>query len=427
MGPKGYASATFPMPPLPRLLPPGTLHDARTLLWTRALRAFGDGYISLLLPYYLTLLGLDALQVGVIITATLLGAGAMTLTIGLIAHRYRARSLLMAGSVLLVAVALLLTQASDFWPLLIIAALGVLNPASGDVTVFAPLEHSMLARSVTPQSRTALFARYSLVGSLVGALGAQAAGIPALLAAWLGIESKSAVQLMFLAYGLIGIGNLLLYRTLSPRIEEPATAQRAPLHQSRRTVYKLAALFSIDAFGGGFAVQSLIALWLFERFDLSIAAASTIFFWTNILAAISFLIAARIATRIGLINTMVFTHLPANVFLILVPLMPTLPLAILFLCLRSALSQMDVPVRSSYVMAVVAPEERPAAASITAVPRSFAAAISPSFAGYLLSLSPFGWPLVICGALKIVYDLLLLGMFSAVKPPEERRDSAGGE
>lgn len=411
---------------LPPLLPPGTVHDARVLLWTRGIRAFGDGYISLLLPYYLTLLGFDAFDVGVIITATLFGAGGMTLTAGLIAHRYRSRSLLMAGSVLLVAVALMLAHATDFWPLLIIAAFGMLNPASGDVTVFAPLEQSMLARSVIPQSRTALFARYSVVGALVGALGAQAAGIPALFGTWLGLEHRSAVQMMFLAYALLGICNLLLYRSLSPRMDAPPSAHRAPLQQSRRTVYKLAALFSIDAFGGGFAVQSLIALWLFHRFDLSIAAASTIFFWTNILAAISFLVAARIAARIGLINTMVFTHLPANVFLILVPLMPTLPLAILFLCLRSALSQMDVPTRSSYVMAVVSPEERAAAASVTAVPRSFAAAISPSFAGYLLTLSPFGWPLVICGTLKIVYDLLLLGMFSTVKPPEEKRDSAGG-
>jgi MFS family permease len=413
------------MRPLPPLLPPGTVHDARVLLWTRGIRAFGDGYISLLLPYYLTLLGFDAFQVGVIITATLFGAGGMTLAVGLIAHRYRSRNLLMAGSALLVAVALLLAHATDFWPLLIIAAFGVLNPASGDVTVFAPLEQSMLARSVIPQSRTALFARYSVVGALVGALGAQAAGIPALLGTWLGLEHRTAVQGMFLAYALLGIANLLLYRSLSPRMEAPHSTARVPLQQSRRTVYKLAALFSIDAFGGGFAVQSLIALWLFHRFDLSIAAASTIFFWTNILAAISFLVAARIAARIGLINTMVFTHLPANIFVILVPLMPTLPLAILFLCLRSALSQMDVPTRSSYVMAVVSPEERPAAASVTAVPRSFAAAISPSVAGFLLTLSPFGWPLVICGTLKIVYDLLLLGMFSAVKPPEEKRDSAG--
>lgn len=409
------------MPPFPHLLPPGTLRDARVLLWTRALRAFGDGYISLLLPFYLTLLGFDALEIGIIITATLLGAGSMTLGVGLIAHRYRSRSLLMAASLMLILASIALTQASDFWPLLLIAALGVLNPATGDVTVFAPLEHSMLAHSVTPQSRTALFARYSLIGSLVAALGAQAAGIPALLGAWLGLELKAGVQVMFLAYGALAATSLLLYRTLSPAIEAPQTAQRTPLGKSKKIVYTLAALFSIDAFGGGFAVQSLIALWLFQRFELSIATAATIFFWTNILSAVSFLVAAKIAGRFGLVNTMVFTHLPANVFLILVPLMPSLPLAILFLCLRSALSQMDVPVRSSYVMAVVSPEERAAAASVTAVPRSLASAISPTFAGYLLTLSVFGWPLVICGALKIVYDLLLLKMFSAVKPPEEQQ------
>jgi MFS family permease len=409
------------MLPFPRLLPDGTHHDARVLLWTRALRAFGDGYISLLLPFYLTLLGFNALEVGIIITATLLGAGTMTLTVGLIAHRYGNRSLLMAGSVLLIVVGFALTQASDFWPLLIIAALGILNPASGDVTVFAPLEHSMLAHAASARSRTALFARYSVIGSLVGAVGAQAAGIPALLGASLGLEPKAAVQVMFLAYAALGAASLLLYRTLSPAIEAPRASQRAPLGRSKKIVYTLAALFSLDAFGGGFAVQSLIALWLFERFDLSLAVAATIFFWTNILAAVSFLVSAKLAERIGLVNTMVFTHLPSSVFLILVPLMPTLPLAILFLCLRSALSQMDVPVRSSYVMAVVAPEERAAAASVTAVPRSLASAISPTIAGYLLSLSAFGWPLVICGALKIVYDLLLLRMFSAVKPPEEEQ------
>jgi len=277
----------------------------------------------------------------------------------------------------------------------------------------------MLAHAATPRSRTALFARYSLIGSLVGALGAQAAGIPAFLAAWMGLETKAAMQAMFLGYAALGTANFLLYRTLTPPLKMERVPQRAPLGRSKKMVYTLAALFSLDSFGGGFAVQSLIALWLFERFDLSLTAAATIFFWMNILAAGSFLVAAKIAERIGLINTMVYTHLPSSVFLILVPFMPTLTLAIVFLCLRAALSQMDVPARSSYVMAVVAPEERAAAASVTAVPRSFAAAISPTIAGYLLTLSAFGWPLVVCGALKIVYDLLLLGMFRAVKPPEE--------
>ena len=402
------------------LLPPGTLPEARVLFFTRALRGFGDGFIALLLPYYLTLLGLDALEVGIIITVTLLGAGTMTLAAGLIAHRYRSRTLLIAGSLLLVVAGAGMAAAADFWPLLVIAALGIINPSSGDVTVFAPLEQSLLAQAVKPESRTALFARYGLVGSLVVALGAQSAGIPVLLSGWTGLDLKTAVQAMFLLYGTIGIGNALLYARLTPAIELPRTEQRAPLGKSKGVVYRLAALFSLDAFGGGFAVQSLVALWLFQRFELSIATAGAIFFWTNLLAAFSQLAAAKVASRIGLVNTMVFTHLPANLFLILVPLMPTLPLAILFLCLRAALSSMDIPVRSSYVMAVVSPEERPAAASVTVVPRSFAAAISPAFAGYLLTLSPFGWPLVICGTLKIVYDLTLLGMFRKVKPPEER-------
>jgi MFS family permease len=400
-------------------LPPGTLPDAGILFYTRALRGFGDGFVSLLLPYYLTLLGFDALRVGIIITATLLGAGAMSLAAGFIAHRYRSRSLLIAGSALLIVAGTGTAAAHEFWPLLIIAALGILNPSTSDVTVFAPLEQSLLAHAVRPESRTTLFARYSLVGSLVVALGAQAAGIPALLSAWAELDIKLAVQAMFLLYAVIGIGNALLYARLTPAIETPRMEQAVPLGKSKPMVYRLAALFSLDAFGGGFAVQSLIALWLFQRFDLSIATASTIFFWTNILAAFSYLAAAWIAARIGLVNTMVYTHLPANLFLVLVPFMPTLPLAILFLCLRAALSSMDVPVRSSYVMAVVAPEERPAAASATIVPRSFAAAISPAIGGYLLTLGSFGWPLVIGGVLKIAYDLALLGMFRKVKPPEE--------
>ena len=402
------------------LIPPGTLPEARLLIAARGLRAFGDGFVALLLPYYLILLGLDALEVGVIVTVTLLGAGTMTLAAGLIAHRYRSRTLLVAGSLLLVAAGIGIAAVSEFWPLLLIAALGIVNPSSGDVTVFAPLEQSLLARAARPESRTSLFARYSLVGSLVVALGAQAAGIPALLVAWTGLELKAAVQAMFLVYAAIGIGTALLYSRLSPAIESPPAESRVPLGKSRSMVYRLAALFSLDAFGGGFAVQSLLALWLYQRFDLSITTAGTIFFWTNLLAAFSYLAAAKIAARIGLVNTMVFTHLPANVFLILVPFMPTLPLAVFFLCLRAALSSMDVPVRSSYVMAVVSPDERPAAASITAVPRSFAAAMSPAMGGYLLSLTSFGWPLLICGALKIVYDLTLLGMFRNVKPPEEQ-------
>ena len=402
-----------------QILPPGVLPDARLLLWARGLRAFGDGYVSLLLPYYLALLGFGALEIGAIVTATLLGSGATTLTIGYIAHRYRQRHLLEIAALLMLATGIAFVSTSDFWPLLIIAAVGTINPSSGDLSVFGPLEHAMLTRTVDSEHRTALFARYTLTGALIGALGAQAAALPALAGDWLAIDLKPAIQMMFVAYGVLGLVCFMLYRRLSPRVEPHKSAPNIPLGKSRRVVYTLAAVFSLDAFAGGFAVQSLLALWLFERFHLSVAAAATIFLWTGILSAFSQLAAARLARRFGLINTMVFTHLPSNLFLILVPLMPTLPLALLFLMLRSALSQMDVPARTSYVMAVVTPGERAAAASVTAVPRSFAAAVSPLLAGWLLALSSFGWPLIICGSLKIVYDLILLAMFRHVKPPEE--------
>jgi MFS family permease len=403
------------------LLPPDTQPDARLLLAARALRAFGDGYISLLLPFYLTLLGLSLVQVGIIITATLLGAGVLTLAVGSIAHRYSQRRLLILASLFAILASCMIVFAADFWPLLLIALMGTLNPSSGDVSVFSPLEHSLLSRTVSARSRTALFARYSLIGALVGAVGALAAALPALAAELWIVELKTALQAMFLIYAITALFGMQLYRRLSPRLETHEQAQSTPLGKSKTIVYKLAALFSLDALGGGFAVQSLLALWLFQRFELSIATAGTIFFWTGTLAAFSHLAAPRIAARFGLINTMVFTHIPASIFLILVPFMPSLPLAILLLCLRSALSSMDVPARTSYVMAVVSPGERPAAASFTAVPRSLAAAVSPAFAGYLLSLSTFGWPLVICGCLKITYDLLLLKMFRHVKPPEEEQ------
>jgi len=412
----------MPRSPLVSLfMPPGVLPDARLLLWARGLRAFGDGYVSLLLPYYLTLLGFSALEVGALVTATLLGSGLMTLAVGFIAHRFRQRRLLEMAALMMIATGVAFILTTEFWPLLLIAAIGTINPSSGDVSVFAPLEHALLARTIGAEHRTALFARYSLVGALVGALGAQSAALPVLGQSWLGFDVKHAVQAMFLLYGGFGVITLLLYRRLSPRIEPHEDAPTTPLGKSKRMVYLLAAVFSIDAFAGGFAVQSLLALWLFDRFQLSVVTAGTIFFWTGLLTAFSQLVAARLARRIGLINTMVFTHMPANVFLILVPLMPNLPLALVFLMLRSALSSMDVPARTSYVMAVVTPGERPAAASVTAVPRSLASAVSPMIAGWLLTQSPFGWPLVICGGLKIVYDLLLLALFRRVRPPEELR------
>jgi MFS family permease len=393
--------------------------SVRRLLWVRGLRAFGDGYVSLLLPAYLISLGLTPFQVGIIATGTLLGSGVLTLLVGLHAYRFRYRALLLVAAALMTATGLGFATITAFWPLLVVAVVGTLNPSSGDVSVFLPLEHSVLARVVDDRQRTAVFARYSLVGALVGALGALISGLPEILSTALSISIQTAYQSMFLLYAALGVASALIYRKLPAGIAVEAEAPAAPLSESKRIVYTLAALFSLDAFGGGFIVQSLLALWLFQKYQLSLAVAGTIFFWTGVLSAFSYLVATRIAQRIGLVNTMVFTHLPSSVLLLLVPFAPSFAWAVVLLLARSALSQMDVPTRSSYVMAVVAPNERAAAASITSVPRSLASAISPLVAGYLLGLSSFGWPLIIAGGVKIAYDLMLLATFRRVRPPEE--------
>lgn len=401
-----------------RWLPRATTADAPILLAARGLRAFADGFVSVLLPVYLLRLGLNGIQIGAVATATLLGSAALTLAVGLVAHRLRVRKLLVGAAALMAATGVSFAVVHDFWPLLVVAFVGTLNPSSGDVSVFLPLEQSVLPQTVSASQRTALFARYSLVGSLLGAGGALAAGLPQLLTERSGLPASSALQVMFVLYALIGVGSLALYRRLSPSLEE-THVRRTPLKESRRIVYTLATLFSLDALGGGFVVQSLLALWLFQRFGLSVAAAGSIFFWTGVCSAVSYLAAVPIARRIGLVNTMVFTHLPSNALLVLVPFMPSLPWAIALLLARSTLSQMDVPTRTSYVMAVVPPAERAAAASVTSVPRSLASAASPVLSGYLLGLSPFGWPLIVGGVLKGIYDLLLLGLFARVRPPEE--------
>jgi MFS family permease len=404
------------------LLPPGATRDAGILLAARAVRGFGDGFVSVLLPLYLTLRGLDSLRVGAVATATLVGSAALTLLVGLVAYRLQRRRLLLRVALLMAATGLGFALARDFWALLVVAFVGTLNPSSGDVSVFLPTEQALLPQTAPARERTALFARYSLVGSLAAAVGALGAGLPQFVADRSGLGLARALEGMFVLYAVLGLGVYLLYRGLSPAIEPDGPregAPAAPLGRSRGIVYRMAAVFSLDSFGGGFVVQSLLALWLFQRFELSVATAGTIFFWTGVLSSVSYLVAVPLARRFGLLNTMVFSHLPANLFLALVPFMPTLPLAIGLLLARSALSQMDVPTRTSYVMAVVSSEARPAAASVTNVPRSLASAASPLLAGYLLQLSPFGWPLVLGGVLKAVYDLLLLAMFRAVRPPEE--------
>src|SRR6266545_1854142 len=307
----------------------------------------------------------------------------------------------------------------DYALLLVVSFMGTVNPSSGSVSVFVPLEHAVLTREVTAAARTRMFARYSLVGALAGAVGALAAATPEALAP-LGLDQLTGIKAMFVVYAVLGLVGGFFYARIPHRPPARESGATAALGPSRHTVYKLAALFSLDAFAGGFVVQSLLALWLFERFDLSLSAASLFFFWAGVLSAFSYPVAAWLSKRIGLINTMVFTHIPSSLCLIAAAFAPNLAVAMALLLVRSALSQMDVPTRSSYVMAVVTEAERAAAASFTSVPRSLAAAASPARAGALLAATFQAWPLVICGVLKITYDLLLLIQFRHLKPPEEQ-------
>jgi MFS family permease len=402
-----------------QLFPAGVPPDTRRLLLGKGLRAFTDGLVSIVLPVYLLRLGYSAFGVGAIVTSTLLGSALLTLSIGLFAHRFPGRELLLGACLLMAATGAAFATVHDFWPLLVVAFVGTINPSSGDVSIFLPVEQALLSETISARRRTALFARYSLIGALAGAVGTLAAGLPEIAARTLPVDETAVLQSVFWFYAAIGLGTLLIYRPLSSPAAVQGLPSRKALGQSRRIVFELAALFSLDSFGSGFFVQSLLALWLFKTFHLSVLAASSILFWMGLCSAVSYLIAVPISERFGLINTMVFTHLPANILLILVPFAPNLAIAVALLIARSALSEMDVPTRTSYVMAIVKPEERPATASITAVPRSLASALSPLLSGYLLGLSAFGWPLLFGGSLKALYDILLLLRFRHVVPPEE--------
>ena len=401
--------------------------DARLLFATRIARMFGYGLLSVVLVLYLVALGIDGLTIGVLLTLTLLGDAAISLWLTTHADRLGRRRILLVGSALMLLAAVVFALARDPWILLVAATIGVISPSGNEVGPFLAVEQASLAETLPDRDRTRVFGWYNLAGSLATATGALAAGFIAQLLQGSGASTLDSYRVIVVGYGVVGILMAVLFSRLSSRIEVPAAppssvARRLGLHRSRGIVLRLAALFSLDAFAGGFVMQSLIAYWFHVRFGADPAALGAIFFAANILAGISALAAARLAARIGLINTMVFTHLPSNVLLILVPLMPSLPLAVGVLLARFAISQMDVPTRQSYTIAVVEPDERSAAAGVTGIARSLGAAISPSLATPLMQSAPLaGLPFVIGGGLKVIYDLLVLRAFSAVRPPEERR------
>jgi MFS family permease len=397
------------------LLPPSATTDAKRVVAARAVRAFADGAVSVLLASYLSNLGLSPFQIGAVVTGTLLGSAALTLAVGLWFGATSRRKVLLLATLLMIATGAGFLVATSFWPLLVVGAVGTLNPSGGDVSVFLPTEQAVLSDTVAARERTALFARYNVLANFTGAFGALASGLPGVAHRAFDVSLLGAQRTAFAVYALVALVAGFLYRGLTPAADGPVVpnAGGAPLQKSRGVVVRLALIFCLDSAGGGFVVQALLALWLFRRFGLSVETAGAVFFGAGLLAGLSQLASPRLAARVGLVRTMVFTHVPANLLLMAAALMPTAPLAIAFLLARMSLSQMDVPARQAFVMSVVPPEERSAAASVTNVPRSLASGLTPLASGYLLGVTTFGWPLLMGGAAKLVYDLLLLWMFQS--------------
>jgi MFS family permease len=413
-----------------RLLPPAPTPDVSRIVVGRTIRGFADGFVSVLLAQYLTGLGFSPVEVGAIVTGTLIGSAALTLGFGFTSHRFPLRSLLLAATAMMVATGLGFATIVWFWPLLLVAVVGTLNPSSGDVSVFLPTEQALVSGHVDAPHRPRLFAVYNLCAIVAGAFGALASIAPEAVAHQMDWSVTDTQRTSFLLYAGAGAVIYLIYRRLQQDREPLGTTsagRRGVLHSSRRTVFELAGLFSLDSAGSGFVVTSLLVLWLHLRFDLSAGQTGAVFFAAGLLGGCSQLLAPRLAARFGLVRTMVFTHLPANALLALAAFAPNGAVAITLLLIRALFAQMDVPARQSFVMAVVSPEERAAASSVTNVPRSLASAATPLLAGVLLAHSTFGWPLIIAGGMKLSYDLLLLAYYRNV--PEAsgaRRVRRGG-
>jgi MFS family permease len=406
------------------------------LFVTRSVRLFGYGFLSVILVLYLAEVGLTGPEIGVLLTLTLFGDTAISLWITTRADRVGRKTMLLAGAALMVLGGTVFALTGHFVPLLLAATVGVISPSANEVGPFLAIEQAALAQIVPAGQRTRMLAWYHLVGALATAAGSL--GVGTLLQALQAheVEARASYRVVLFAYGAAGIVLALLFTRLSPAAEasgggalsseRPTVPVFLGLHRSRGVVLKLSALFTLDSFAGGFVLQSILAYWFHARFGAEPATLGGIFFGANLLAGVSALAAAAIARRVGLLRTMVFTHVPSNVLLILVPCMPTLPLAIAVLLMRFAISQMDVPARQSYTAAVVDPDERSAAAGITGVARTTGAALSPVLAGLLLGTPALaGATFVVAGTLKLIYDGLLYRLFRGVTPIEERVHRAG--
>jgi MFS family permease len=406
--------------------------DAWLLFATRFIRLFAYGALSVILVFYLVGLGLSASQTGLLLTTTLIGDTIVSLYLTTRADRIGRRRMLIAGAALMAAAGLAFASTRNFWLLIVAGTIGVISPSGNEVGPFLSIEQAALSHVVTDRTRTEVFAWYTLAGSLATALGALAGGTLTHALQQTAMTPVNSYRTVVIVYAALGVVLAVLFTRVSPAAEATTYGERiafratlaglSGIERSRHVVFKLSSLFALDAFGGGFVIQSFAAYWFYLRFGINPETLGVVFFSANILAGISALLASRLATRFGLLNTMVVTHLPSNILLLLVPLMPNLSLAVLVLLVRFSISQMDVPTRQSYVMAVVPADERSAAAGITGVARTIGAAISPLFVGLMFARPALiNAPFFIAGTLKIVYDLLLYREFRAVRPPEEMR------
>ena len=419
--------------PLKNLIPPALRElsrDGWLLFLTRSIRLFAYGSLSVILVFYLLSLGLSDQQTGLLFSLTLVGDMIISLYLTTRADRIGRRRMLIIGAILMAAAGLAFASTHNLLFLIIAGTIGVISPSGNEVGPFLSIEQAALSHILPAKSRTTIFAWYTLAGSLTTALGALTGGAIAQTLQQHSVPATNSYRIIVILYAALGVLLALLFTQISPAVEATVTAAKspgtpAPTHflgvpKSRNIIFKLSALFSLDSFAGGFVIQSFAAYWFYLRFGVKPAALGVIFFWANVFAGISALLASRLAARIGLLRTMVVTHLPSNILLILVPLMPSLPLAIAVLLARFSISQMDVPTRQSYTMAVVPPEERSAAGGITGVARTTGAAISPLLAGLLFARpSLISVPFFLAGGLKILYDILVYLTFRKIHPPEE--------
>ncbi len=408
----------------------GLTRDGWLLFLTRFMRLFAYGSLSVVLVFYLIALGLSESQTGILLTLTLVGDVVVSLFLTTRADRIGRRRMLIVGAILMAAAGLAFACTKNLLLLIIAGTIGVISPSGNEVGPFLSIEQAALSHVVSQQTRTEVFAWYTLTGSVATAMGALFGGTVTHALQRTTWTPVGTYRVVVVLYSLLGVILAYSFARLSPAAEVslPQEGSALPgtigsflgIGHSRRVVMKLSSLFALDSFAGGFVVQSFAAFWFYLRFGVNPGTLGVIFFWANIFAGISALLASRLASRLGLINTMVVTHLPSNVLLIIVPLMPSLSLAVLVLLVRFSISQMDVPTRQSYTMAVVRPEERSAAAGITGVARTMGAAISPLFAGFMFARpSWINVPFFIAGTLKIIYDLLLYQAFVAIRPSEE--------